>query len=123
MKKVMGKQVKVTDAAISKVVQNEGTSKSAKMKELFDMGIEVKEIASIMAVRYNFVYNVVSNYCAMNGIKTETTKKAGKKDEIIRLHQEGKTNKEISVELKTNYNYVFNCIKAFKAEQAAQEAK
>lgn len=120
MKKVMGKQVKVTDAAIQKVVSNEGLSKSAKMKELFDMGIEVKEIASIMAVRYNFVYNVVSNYCAMNGIQTETTKKVGKKDEILRLHQEGKTNKEISIELKTNYNYVFNCIKAFKAEQSAE---
>lgn len=115
----MGTEVKVTKAMVTKVVNNEGLSKSAKMKELFDLGMEVKEIAEVMAVRYNFVYNVVSNYCNMNGIETAVTKKAGKKEAIIELFLAGKSNKEISIELKTNYNYVFNTLKAYKAEQAA----
>jgi transposase len=121
MKKVMGTEVKVTRAMINKVVAGEG-SKSGKMKELFDLGLEVKEIAKVMDVRYNFVYNVVSNYAAMNGLETATTKKAGKKEAIIELYKQGKTNKEISIELKTNYNYVFNVLKQVK-QDAKGEAK
>ena len=116
MKKVMGQDVKVNAKAVSKVIDQEGVSKSAKMKELFDMGLEVKEIAELMGVRYNFVYNVVSNYAAMNGMELETTKKTGKKEQIIELYLAGKSNKEISIELKTNYNYVFNVLKQYKKD-------
>lgn len=114
MKKAMGVEVKVTKKAIDQVLNGEA-SKSGKMKQLFDLGLEVKEIAGLMDVRYNFAYNVVSNYVAMNGIVTESTKKAGKKEQIIQLWEAGKSNKEISIELKTNYNYVFNVVKAHKA--------
>lgn len=113
--------VKVTKKALDEVLKAE-TSKSQKMKDLFDMGFEVKEIATMLEVRYNFVYNVISNYCNMNGIQIESTKKEGKKEQIIELHKAGMSNKEISIELKTNYNYVFNVLKAYKAEQAPEEA-
>lgn len=124
MKKVMETEVKVPKTAINKVVADEGMSKSAKMKALFDVGLSVKEIAGLLGVRYNFVYNVISNYCNMNGIKVETTKKEGKREQIIELYKQGKTRKEISIELKTNYNYVFNVIKAYeKSQELQQEAK
>lgn len=103
-------------AAVKAILANEGSSKSQKMKDLFDLGFEVKEITEMMQVRYNFVYNVVSNYCTMNGIKVETTEKTGKKDQIIALYLEGKSNKEIAIELKTNYNYVHNVLKKYKLE-------
>lgn len=119
VKKVLGEDVKISKAAVEKVLKSEA-SKSNKMKELFDMGLEIKEISSLMNVRYNFVYNVISNYCNVNGIKVESTKKEGKKDQIIQLFLAGKSNKEISIELKTNYNYVFNVIKAYKAEHAPE---
>ena len=106
MKKVIENAKKVSESTIKKIVSSE-TSKSAKMKELFDLGVEIKEIAAIMEVRYNFVYNVISNYVTMNGIETESTKKVGKKDAIIELFLQGKSNKEIAIELKANYNYVF----------------
>lgn len=127
MKKA-GIEVKVTEKAIAKVLNNVEMSKSQKMKELFDLGLAVKDIAATMSVRYNFVYNVVSNYCNMNGIKVETQKKEGKKEKIIEMFKLGKTNKEISIDLKTNYNYVFNTLKAYKAtlppvEQEQKEAK
>ena len=117
MRKVMEQEVKVTQAMIKKVVADEGMSKSAKMKALFDLGLEVKEIANVLGVRYNFVYNVVSNYCNTNGIPVETNKRESKRDKIIELHKQGLSNKEISIELKTNYNYVFNVIKAYKRAQ------
>jgi len=115
MKKVIENAKKVSESTIKKIVSSE-TSKSAKMKELFDLGVEIKEIAAIMEVRYNFVYNVISNYVTMNGIETESTKKVGKKDAIIELFLQGKSNKEIAIELKANYNYVFNTIKTYKSK-------
>lgn len=120
MRKAMEQEVKVTQAMVKKVVADEGMSKSAKMKTLFDMGLEVKEIANVLGVRYNFVYNVISNHCNMNGIQVETNKRESKRDKIIELHEQGLSNKEISIELKTNYNYVFNVIKAYKRAQAIE---
>lgn len=119
-------KINVAKAPTNKAVQavlTGDTSKSQKMKDLFDMGLEVKDIAVGLGVRYNFVYNVVSNYVNMNGITVEKNVKAGKKEAIIELWSHGKSNKEISIELKTNYNYVFNVIKAHKASQALQEGE
>lgn len=115
MKKTVGKQA--SDKQVQAVVNSE-VSKSQKMKELFELGLEIKEIAVLMAVRYNFVYNVVSNYVNMNGIQVEKNVKAGKKEAILEMWAAGKSNKEISIELKTNYNYVFNVVKTAKAALA-----
>lgn len=124
-KKMEGKAKKVTKAQVAKVVAQEELSKSARMKQLFDLGLSVKEIAEAMGVRYNFAYNVVSNYCMQEGIEIEKQKRGGKKEEIIRLYKEGKSNKEIAIELKTNYNYVYNVLKPIKEaeKEAAGEAE
>lgn len=117
MKKANVKEI--STAAVKKVLASE-ESKSAKIKQLFDGGLEVKQIAELMQIRYNFAYNVISNYINMNGFEVERNQKASKKDAIIELHQAGKSNKEISIELKTNYNYVFNTLKDYKAQQKAE---
>lgn len=117
MKKVVGK-ITGLDKKVQGIVSDENMSKSAKMKSLFDLGIPVKEISDIMGTRYNFVYNVVSNYVNMNGIEIEYSKKVSKKDLIVELFNQGKSNKEISIELKVNYNYVFNTLKDYKMKQA-----
>jgi len=113
---------KMTKAAIEKLVGDEAVSKSAKMKQLFSAGMSIKEIATLLDVRYNFVYNVISNYVTVEGVEVETTKKAGKKEAIIELFKQGKSNKEISAELKSNYNYVYNVLKAYK-ETLVEETK
>ncbi|MNV11601.1 hypothetical protein D3C71_1021710 [compost metagenome] len=123
MKKQIENAKKVTDKMIATITSNETTSKSAKMKELFDIGLDIKEIAVIMNVRYNFVYNVVSNYVNMNKIETVAKEKNVKKDEIIAMHLKGKTNKEISIELTTNYNYVHNVLKQYKLQNVVTEQK
>lgn len=108
-------QVEMSKASVTKLVKDESVSKSAKMKALFEAGYSIKEISTMLDVRYNFVYNVVSNHITVNGVEVESTKRAGKKEAIIELFNQGKTNKEISAELKSNYNYVYNVVKAHKA--------
>ena len=92
---------------------NNATSKSKAMVELYNEGLDIKQIAQAMNVRYNFVYNVISNHCRMNDIELRTNKgnENSKKVMIEKLFKEGKTNVEISKELKTNYNYVYKITK------------
>ena len=92
---------------------NNATSKSKAMIELYNEGLDIKQIAQVMDVRYNFVYNVISNHCRMNDVELRTNKgnENSKKVMIEKLFKEGKTNVEISKELKTNYNYVYKITK------------
>jgi transposase len=102
----------MTKKEINAILTSEA-SKSKKMVELYNGGMEIKEIATLMEVRYNFVYNVVSNMCRMNDVELRTNKDNGnsKKALIIAMFNEGKSNTEIAKELKTNYNYVYKITK------------
>lgn len=96
-----------------KTILGSELSKSKKMVAMYNEGMEIKEIANLMEVRYNFVYNVISNHCRMNDVELRTNKDNGnsKKALIIAMFQEGKSNTEIAKELKTNYNYVYKITK------------
>ena len=98
---------------INKLINDATLSKSKKFIALYNGGLEIKEIASLFNVRYNFVYNVVSNYCRMNEIELRTNQVNGssKKVMIEELFKQGKSNTEIAKELKTNYNYVYKITK------------
>ena len=98
---------------IQNIIKN-ATSKSKAMIELYNEGLEIKQIAQAMDVRYNFVYNVISNHCRMNDVelRTNKTSESSKKVLIEKLFKEGKSNTEIAKELKTNYNYVYKVTKA-----------
>lgn len=104
--------------AIKKIVEQE-ISKSQKMIQLYNGGLEVKEVAAIMGTRYNFVYNVVSNYCRMNDVQMRVVEKENKKATIIALIEAGKSNVEISSETKCCYNYVFGVRKAYEQDKIA----
>jgi predicted transcriptional regulator len=108
----------MTKAEIKKVMDQE-ISKSQKMIQLYNGGLEIKDIANVMGVRYNFVYNVVSNYCRMNDVQMRVVVKENKKATIIQLIEAGKSNVEISAALKCSYNYVFGVRKAYEKEKAA----
>ena len=98
---------------INKLLNDTTLSKSKKFITLYNEGLEIKEIASLFNVRYNFVYNVVSNYCRMNEIELRTNQVNGssKKVMIEESFKQGKSNTEIAKELKTNYNYVYKITK------------
>ena len=92
----------MTKTEITNTINAEG-SKSKKMIELYNGGMDIGSIAKLMGVRYNFVYNVVSNECRKAGTEVRTTRKQGEvKDSIITLINDGKTNAEISRELGKN---------------------
>lgn len=120
MKIVLTNGIKGLDKKVDAIMNNEGLSKSGKMKELFRLGLEIKAIADMLGVRYNFVYNVVSNMVIVEGIEVEQTKQASKKDAVWALLDQGKTAKEIAVELKTNYNYVYKLRKEWQAKVEAE---
>ena len=98
---------------INKLINDATLSKSKKFIALYNGGLEIKEIASLFNVRYNFVYNVISNYCRMNEVELRTNQVDGssKKVMIEELFKQGKSNTEIAKELKTNYNYVYKITK------------
>lgn len=112
---------------VEEVVSNTEMSKSARVKTLFEHGLEVKEIAQLLNIRYNFAYNVIQNYIIVNDIQVETTKKETKKDGVFALFDQGKKLGEVSKELKMNYNYVWKLYQEWKqqavAEAAASEQK
>ena len=101
---------------IQNIIKN-ATSKSKAMIELYNEGLEIKQIAQAMDVRYNFVYNVISNHCRKNDVELRTNKENGnsKKVKIEELFKQGKSNTEIAKELKTDYNYVYKVTKALIA--------
>ena len=108
----------MTNKEIAKVLES-NESKSKKMIALYNGGMEIKEIATLMEVKYNFVYNVISNMCRMNDVELRTNKDNGntKKALIIQLMKEGKSNTEIAKELRTNYNYVYKITKEAMANK------
>lgn len=86
--------------------------KSEKMRRLYMGGMEIGSIAKEMGVRYNFVYNVVSEMCRMSDVELRTKERDdSKKDKIVGLMKAGKSNVEIAKELKSNYNYVSKVVK------------
>ena len=91
-------------------------SKSKKMIALYNAGEEIKAISVLMGVRYNFVYNVISNYTRVNDIELRTNAGDSKKAQIEQMIAAGKSNTEISKELKTNYNYVYKIAKEYLAK-------
>ena len=91
-----------------KEIMGKESSKSKKMIEMYLNGGEISEISKLMGVRYNFSYNVISNYCRVEGVDMNKVVKESKKGKIVELIKEGKSNVEISKELKSSYNYIFN---------------
>ena len=100
---------------IEVVKGNTLTSKSQKMKELYALGLDITEIAKALDVSYNFVYNVVSTNIKKQGtLPVSQSNPLTKKAQIIKMFTEGKTNKEIAIALRTNYNYVYKITRVIR---------
>ena len=123
MKNLLVKEV-MGEKEVKKVVAMEGVSKSAKIRNLFDGGLDVGEIATLLNIRYNFAFNVLQNYIIINEIPTSKTDKSNsKRAEIVKLLNEGKSLADVSRITKTNYNYIWKINKELKGEQNVEVAK
>lgn len=107
MKKVTTNAATINHEVIDKILEDQTTSKSAKIKALFDLGLECKDIATSLGIRYNFAYNIISNYARINGIEIQSTQRGAKTAIIRQMALDGKTIAEISKETKTNYSQVW----------------
>jgi DNA-binding CsgD family transcriptional regulator len=114
---------KLDNKEIKAIMADEKISKSEKIRKLFLGGMDVKEIAEVLNIRYNFAYNVLSNLINMNDIPVEKTEKVSKREDIIALLKEGKTLAEVSRATKTNYNYIWKISKEMKMEAEKDAAK
>lgn len=103
-------------------------SKGAAIRALFAGGLSVKEIANITTIRYNHVYNVVNQEVMKKGLEPEVIREregGTKKAQILALLEEGKTVREVSIELGCLYNQVWQVAKAagMTAKQRAEAVK
>jgi hypothetical protein len=123
--------------AIARVLDEEVT-KSGKIRGLYAAGIEVKDIAHILDVKYNFAYNVVAQLIK-DGIVPKQPEKpitaeeqklqalpepkpivipGDTDDRIINLWINGKESEEISQELQIDFDYVIKIVRAMKNKLA-----
>ena len=108
-------EVKATKEQIDEVVNSEVLTKSGKIKELFNLGLEVKEIQKVTGIVYNMCYNVITNYVLTNGLEVVKEKRVSKKQLIFEMFDQGKTNMEVAKDTQTNYNYVCKLKKEWKS--------
>lgn len=109
-------------------IQAKKCSKGAGIRELFAGGLDVKTISNMTGIRYNHVYNVVKNEVLVHDLEVEKSSRSNefsKKNQIVKLLEQGKSINEISKELKCLYNYVWQVAKAAgytgKKEEVGQE--
>jgi hypothetical protein len=114
--KVSNVEKRIETAEVDTIVKAQDMSKSAKVRALFDGGLDVGEIAELLQIRYNFAYNVLQNHVIMNDIQVEKVERNSKRDEIVKLLLEKKTLAEVSRLTKTNYNYIWKISKELKQE-------
>ena len=100
----------ITKKEVDEVLKTE-ISKSQKIIKLFEGGLDVKEISILMGIRYNFSYNVISNYIRMNDVKgVVKEEKENKKSEIIKLYKEGEYE-DLFSKIALNSSEIFEMIK------------
>ena len=66
------KKVKSLEKEVANIISNEEVSKSSKIKDLFLLGLTIKDISKKLDIRYQFVYNVVTNFVNTAGIEVVT---------------------------------------------------
>lgn len=109
--KIGAKRVEEIKAAVA----NKTMTKGAAIREMFAGGMETKEIATTLGIRYNHAYNVIKNEVLIHGLEVEVQTRSGegsKKQAIIDGLKAGKAIKEIAAEQKCMYNYVWQIGKA-----------
>lgn len=95
------------------------TSKSQMMRDLYDQGMSVSEIAKEVGVRYQFAYQVLSKHTG-GELRSSTASKTSKSSEFRRMFDEGMTVGQIAKATNSNYTFVFQVIKKYKKELEKQ---
>ena len=101
--KLVQVEEQITEARVEEIkasVANKTMTKGAAIREMFVGGMETKDIANKLGIRYNHAYNVIKNEVLIHGLEVETESRGGensKKAQIIQGLQDGKSIKESRV--------------------------
>lgn len=104
------------NSQVNTILNDVNMNKSEKMRQLYELGYDLTAIANTLGVRYNFVYNVITDYLRTRTAQVMAGDYVTKKQQIIGLFEEGETMPEISKKLHTDYNYVRRVVKEHKNE-------
>lgn len=88
-------------------------SKSQQIRELYNKGLTVAQVAEEVGVRYQFVYNVVSRMCNKQGVEVRKANPITTSQRIRELVDEGLTVGQIAKKLNTNYVFVHQVVKRY----------
>lgn len=86
-------------------------TKSDRMRDLYDRGLTIKEIAARLEANYSFTYAVIKRY-REEGAPTRF--KESKSEQMRRMYDEGMQVKDIAKEMNANYAFVYGVIKRYK---------
>lgn len=86
-------------------------TKSSKIRDLYDEGHTVAQIAKELRLNYAFVYGVVKRHTSKTS--SEQPKKQSKASKIRELHDKGYTRAEICRELKVDYSNVYHALRNY----------
>lgn len=92
---------------------DENLSKSDRIRTIYDMGFEVKEVADMIGIRRQFVDNVIRQ---RDG-EVRKTKSVNQSQKFRDLFEDGMTVAEIAKAENANYNWVYAVIKKHKKTQ------
>jgi hypothetical protein len=92
-------------------------SKSEKIREMYNNGMNVNEIAKQLNSNYSFVYTVCKKLVEKKGEEIRHTVQNSKSEVIRKMYDEGKTVGEISKELNTNYSYVWTVVEKHRKQE------
>lgn len=120
----MSKQAaKETKGVVKETVTEETVtqvSKSQIMREMYDEGLTVGEIAKQLGVRYQFVYQVIHKH-TKGEIRSSRGNRDTKSQMFRDLYDKGLSVGEIAKQTNSNYTFVFQVIKRYK-DSLAKEA-
>src|SRR5690606_3529901 len=95
-------------------------SKSAKMRVLWEEGLEVAEIARILGVHYSFAHRVIRRHEAYrNGL---VEKKVTTSQRIRDMHDQGFKPKDIKTKLGIPGPFVYTVLKRYKEVNQSVES-
>lgn len=95
--------------------QKVSQSKSEKMRQMYDEGKSVSEIAKELGVRYQFVYQVIDKHTKGN-MRKDKSSTPSKSETFRQMYDEGYTIGEIAEKTGSNYTFVFNVIKKYRGQ-------
>jgi len=97
-------------------------SKSAQIRDLYkNTNLTVAQIADMIGVRYQFAYNVISQYCTKTGTEVRKARSTSTSAQIRELVEQGLTPGQIAKQLGINYVFAHQVAKKYLAQAAASD--